>query len=114
MRRVRNMATKEISEAEIEKLVIANVNGSTYFGTIIQTKDETILEGIDRLDFKEYVKARNLGELKTTTFKGNGTITTRFLTDEEKIQMLVYIKKMAMIKKTALAHVENDLFQKSF
>jgi len=109
------MATKEISEAEIEKLVIANVNGTSYLGIItVSTKEETILEGIDRIDFKEYVKVRNLGELKTTTFKGNGTITTRFLTDEEKIQMLVYIKKMTMIKKTALSHVENDLFQKSF
>jgi len=102
-----------------EELRIVDISGRTsYFGTVEETENGNIVVvGVEVSDIKlgmeRYIKAKNLDELRTFTFRGKGNYSERNMTSDEEIRWNHIVAIFKDVEKKAQKIVVNDMFDQA-
>lgn len=101
----------------VNHLRVVETAGNTYFGTITEAGSSVSVTGVNWDDdcdssAQEYIKAHNVGELKTVKFSNHADYAVQELDAKEKLKMTYYIGVMASVQGKATQIIENEAFDK--
>lgn len=98
------------------------VNGQMYLGSV-KTKDGNVIvenamavrgKRVNRTVIADYLKQKNLDELETIEFSGNGTSVSKSrLTDEEEMIFDICERAMRFAEKKAKSGMVNNEFEEA-
>lgn len=109
--------TKTSLAAEIKKLSIVNIAGTTYLAKV--KKIEGGIELTEAVETKEtfedsvaaWIKANNIGELEEITSEGIGaSFSKKNFNEEQKMQIDIIAAKAEYAIKYAVAELQNSKF----
>ena len=93
------------------------VNGKSYIGKLNEDDGQLILtkamqcDSVKRPTIQEYLKRKNLGELDTEVFGGQGiSYSVAEFTDEQTMPLTICKLAMKQAKRVAAKGMENDIF----
>jgi len=104
--------------SKMNKLNVVTVGGSSFLGKVTEEDGKVLLINAfpssanpDKDDFVAYLKAKNLGQLKSKVFGGNGVdYNIDKLTKPQKIDLKICVMLMKQAKITAASLNENGVF----
>jgi hypothetical protein len=92
------------------------LDGKEYLGTVDEKAKKVvgIRAGHDNGYMKEYLKAENIGTLAVVNYGDHSSVIVEEMTPAEVIQFDAYKATMALVKKSAVARLENGYFDAAF
>ena len=106
-----------LNETDMKNLTVISIGGKDYLGVVKKVADHIGIEdamglndGFTPKSMKGYIKYKNLGKLKSLTFRGETTFIERKMTAEEVTDFVYLDKLFEQAKTNAIKNLENAAF----
>jgi hypothetical protein len=108
-----------ITKNDLNDVQIIETNGKTYLGIMTEYDNAgtdishgMVIKELSKSTFAEWLKKENLNELENLKIRGFIACSSRELTEDEKTDFEMCFNIMERARRTALAHVENNIYDK--